>query len=112
MIWIGVLAVGLGSFAFRAVPLLLGAGFALPERTQAILRHAGMGGIAALLISDILGIGSGNGFWTTASTVGAVAVGAVVAWRGGSMTLVVLIGGAVYVGLDLIVAAIACSAAP
>ena len=61
MIWIGVLAVGLGSFAFRAAPLLLGAGFEVPERTQAILRHAGMGGIAALLVSNIVGIGSGMG---------------------------------------------------
>ena len=112
MIWIAVLAVGLGSFAFRAAPLLLGAGFEVPERTQAILRHAGMGGIAALLVSNIVGIGSGNGFCTTASAVAAVAVGAVVAWRGGSMTLVVLTGGAVYVGLDLIVAALACSATP
>ena len=112
MIWIGVLAVGLGSFAFRAAPLLLGAGFQLPQRTQQILRHAGMGGIAALLVSNIIGIGSGNGFVTAASAVVAVTVGAVVAWRGRSMTLVVLSGGAVYMGLDLIVAALGCSATP
>ena len=112
MIWTAVLVVGLGSFVFRAAPLLFGAAFRLPERTQQILRHAGMGGIAALLVSNIIGIGSGNGFCTTASAVAAVTVGAIVAWRGRSMTLVVLTGGAVYIGLALIGAALGCSATP
>ena len=63
MIWIGVLAVGLVALLSGRCPFCLVPDLQLPERTQAILRHAGMGGIAALLISDILGIGSGNGFW-------------------------------------------------
>jgi hypothetical protein len=45
-----------------------------------------MGGFAALLVSNIIGIGSGNGFVTAASAVVAVTVGAVVAWRGRPIT--------------------------
>lgn len=112
MIWIAVLVVGLGSFVFRTAPLLFDAGFRLPERTQQILRHAGMGGIAALLVSNIIGIGSGNGCCTTASAAAAVTAGAIVARRGRSMTPVVLTGGAVYIGLALIGPALGCSATP
>ncbi|HYN71343.1 MAG TPA: AzlD domain-containing protein [Nakamurella sp.] len=59
--WIAVLVAGLGSYAFRVAPLLLGNRLRLRERTQDILRHAGMGGIAALLVSSILGFGSTGG---------------------------------------------------
>jgi branched-subunit amino acid transport protein len=94
--WIAVLLVGLGSYAFRVAPLLLGTRLRLRKPTQDILRHAGMGGIAALLVSSVVGFGSTGGPGAAASAVVAVAAAAVVALRGRSMTLVVLAGGAVY----------------
>jgi len=94
--WIAVLLVGLGSYAFRVAPLLLGTRLQWRKPTQDILRHAGMGGIAALLVSSVVGFGSTGGPGAAASAVVAVAAAAVVALRGRSMTLVVLAGGAVY----------------
>jgi branched-subunit amino acid transport protein len=94
--WIAVLAVGLGSYAFRLTPLLLGARLQVPGRLQGILRHAGMGGIAALLVSSVLSFGTSGGLAGIGSAGAATAVAAVVAWRGRSIAVVVLAGGAVY----------------
>ena len=58
MMWIAVLIAGLGSYALRAVPLILGARLRVPQRTQDVLRHAGMGGITALLVTSIAAIGT------------------------------------------------------
>ena len=103
--WIAVLVVGLGSYALRVSPLLLGARLQLRQRTHDILRHAGMGGIAALLVTSVIGFGTSGGIVAVASAVGAVAIAGVVAVRGGSMTLVVLAGGAVYAAAGLGLAA-------
>ncbi len=94
--WIAVLLVGAASYAFRVAPLLLGSRFQLGERNQDILRHAGMGGIAALLVSSVMGFGSTGGIAAMAAATIAVAVAGVVALRGRSMTVVVLAGGASY----------------
>ncbi len=96
MIWIAVLAVGLGSYAFRLTPLLLGARLTLRQRHQEILRHAGMGGMAALLVTSVVGFGTSEGLTAIASAGAATAVAGVLAWRGRSLALVVLCGGAVY----------------
>lgn len=55
-----------------------------------------MGGIAALLVSSILGFGSTGGACAIAAVLAAVVAAAMVARRGRSMTLVVLAGSAVY----------------
>lgn len=94
--WMAVLVAGLGSYTFRAAPLLLGNRLRLTERTQNILRHAGMGGIAALLASSILGFGSTGGAGAIAAVLAAVVAAALVARRGRSMTLVVTAGSALY----------------
>lgn len=94
--WIAVLVAGLGSYVFRVAPLLLGHRLRLSERTQDILRHAGMGGMAALLASSILGFGSQGGAGAIAAVLAAVGVAALVAWRGRSMTVVVVAGSALY----------------
>jgi branched-subunit amino acid transport protein len=94
--WIAVLAVGLGSYAFRLTPLLLGARVRLRQTTQDMLRHAGMGGMAALVVSSVVGFGTSGGPAAVASATVATAAAAVVAWRGGSMAVVMLAGGAVY----------------
>jgi branched-subunit amino acid transport protein len=99
--WIAVAAVGLGSYAFRLTPLLLGARVRLRQATQDMLRHAGMGGMAALLVSSVIGFGSTGGLAAIASATAATAGAAVVAWRGGSMAVVMLVGGAVYAVIEL-----------
>jgi len=94
--WIAVLVAGLGSYAFRMGPLLLGNRLRLSERSQDILRHAGMGGIAALLASSILGFGPQGGAGAIVAVLVAVVAAGLVAWRGRSMTVVVLAGSALY----------------
>ncbi len=99
--WIAVIAVRRGSYAFRLTPLLLGARVLLPQTTQDLLRHAGMGGMAALLVSSVVGFGTSGGLAAIASAGAATAAAGVVAWRGRSMAVVVLAGGAVYAVIAL-----------
>lgn len=94
--WIAVLVAGFGSYAFRVAPMLLGNRLRLGERTQNMLRHAGMGGMTALLVTSILGFGSQGGPGAIAAVLVAVGVAALVAWGGRSITLVVLAGSACY----------------
>ncbi len=99
--WVAVIAVGLGSYAFRVTPLLLGARVRVRQHPQDILRHAGMGGIAALLVSSVVGFGTLGGLAAVASAGAAVTAAVVIAWRGRSMAVVVLAGGAVYAAIEL-----------
>ena len=99
--WIAVLVAGLGSYAFRMGPLLLGNRLRLSEHSHYILRHAGMGGMAALLASSILGFGSAGGAGAIAAVLVAVVAAGLVAWRGRSMTVVVLAGSALYAVIRL-----------
>ena len=73
----------------------------LRQRPQDILRHAGMGGMAALLVSSVVGFGASGSLAAIASAGAATAIAAVVAWRGRSMAVVVLAGGAVYAVIEL-----------
>jgi branched-subunit amino acid transport protein len=93
-VWIAVLVAGACSYAFRALPLLLGARIRLSERHQRTLRHAGMGGMAALLASSIAGIGRTDGAATLAAAVVAVVAGGALAVSGRSMMVVLCGGGA------------------
>ncbi|MGS0688260.1 AzlD domain-containing protein [Nakamurella sp. GG22] len=102
-VWVVVLLVGAGSYAFRLTPLLLGERLRLGERTQQGLRHAGMGGIAALLLAGVIGHGSsdpsgqaGIELATVLPTAAAVLVAAFVALRGRSMIMVLLTGGTLF----------------
>jgi branched-subunit amino acid transport protein len=52
--------------------------------------------MAALLVSSVVGFGSSGGPAGIASAGAATAAAGVVAWRGRSMAVVVLAGGAVY----------------
>jgi branched-subunit amino acid transport protein len=65
-----------------------------------------MGGMAALLVSGIVGFGTSGGPVAIASAAAATAVAAVAAWRGRSMTVGVLAGGAVYAVIELARAAL------
>jgi branched-subunit amino acid transport protein len=103
MMWIAVLIVGLGSFALRAVPLILGPRLRVAQRTQDVLQHAGIGGITALLVTSVAHIGPAGGATNALPPVAAVAVATVIARRGGSMVLVLLIGAAVFAATEFAV---------
>lgn len=103
MMWIAVLIAGLGSYALRAIPLILGPRLRVPQRTQDVLRHAGIGGITALLVTSVAAIGPAGGASNALPPVVAVAVATVIARRGGSMALVMLIGAAVFGATELAV---------
>jgi branched-subunit amino acid transport protein len=93
-IWIGVLAVGVLSLAFRLGPVLTVARVGLRPRTTGILRHAGAGAIAALVAIAVLRPdGAGVLDWPV---VLAVLVGGLLAWRGRSTLWAVLAGGGVF----------------
>jgi branched-subunit amino acid transport protein len=93
-VWIGVLAVGAASLAFRWIPMVAVHRVGLRPKTADLLRHAGAGAIAALVVLALLRPGGATG--VDAAMLAAVAVGGVLAWRGRSMVWVVLCGGAAF----------------
>ena len=96
MIWLVILAVGLGSFAFRLAPLLLLHRVSLSERGDRVIRDAGIAAITALIAM------SAKQSATTAGSVVpvllAMAVALVLAARGASMFPLLVLGGATYAG--------------
>ncbi|ACV78966.1 AzlD domain-containing protein [Nakamurella multipartita] len=83
--WIAIALVGIGSYALRVTPLLIAGRMRLGERTQLILRYAGIGGMAALLVSALTPPATAGGGHRVPQLV-AVVTCAVVAVRGRSMT--------------------------
>ena len=99
MIWVVLLAVGLGSFAFRLAPLLLFHRINLSERGDRVIRDAGTAAITALIAL------SARQSATTGSVVpvlAAMAVAVVLAARGASMFLLLVFGGATYAGAVIV----------
>jgi branched-subunit amino acid transport protein len=90
-VWIAVLAVGAASLSFRLLPLLAVERLGLGERMADILRHAGAGAIATLVVLAVLRPTGKSG--VDGAVLVAVVVGGLLAWRGHSMPWVVL-GGA------------------
>ncbi len=101
--WIAVVLAGVGSYAMRLAPLVWGERRAIGERTQQVLRHAGMGGIAALVVYSVVGATRGGEIADLLPTLGAIAVAAILTFHGRSMTLALIIGGAVQVVGALVV---------
>jgi branched-subunit amino acid transport protein len=99
-VWIAVLAVGAASLAFRWLPMIAVHRVGLRPRTEETLRHAGAGAIAALVVLAVLRPGGSHG--VDAAVLLAVAVGGLLAWRGRSMLLVVLAGGACFAVATLV----------
>jgi branched-subunit amino acid transport protein len=93
-IWIGVLAVGAASLAFRLLPLVAVERVGMRARTADVLRHAGAGAIAALVTLAVLRPGAGLA--VDPAVLAAVLVGGAVAWRGASLLWVVLAGGGAF----------------
>ena len=93
-VWVVVLVVGAVSLAFRLLPILAVERFGLSPRASSALRHAGTGAVAALVVLAVLG--PAGTVRPEPAVLVAVAAAAVAAWRGWSMTRVVLLGGCVY----------------
>ncbi len=94
MTWAAVLLVGLGSYLFRVVPLLTPHRLRPTERTQSVLRHAGMGGMAALLVSGLIGHDQASS--TLLPALAGVLVTTGMALWGRSMTVCLAAGVSVY----------------
>jgi branched-subunit amino acid transport protein len=93
--WIAIVLAGLGSYALRLAPFIRGERRAMSERTQQVLRHAGMGGIAALVVYSVTGSARSGDLLALIPTVTAITLAAVLTYRGRSMTVALIAGGAI-----------------
>lgn len=91
-VWAVVLAVGVGSYLLRVVPLLMTG--RLTGAVERGLGHAGTAALTGLVVTDVASIGPSP---LLIAALAAAAAGTVVAWRGGSMLRVVVVGVAVHV---------------
>ena len=96
--WAVVLIVGAVSLAIRALPMLTSDAVQLGRRTQQGLRHAGIGAMAALLVTALVPHGKGSTHQNVA-VLAAVALAALMSWRRSSILRVVAVGAAVYLAL-------------
>jgi branched-subunit amino acid transport protein len=94
--WLAIVLVGLGSYAFRLAPLLLGERLTLSARADATLRHAAVGAMTALLVLGVKQVS------TDPISPGSVALGlalatsGTLALAGRTMPVVVVCGGVTY----------------
>jgi branched-subunit amino acid transport protein len=94
--WLAIVLVGLGSYAFRVVPMLLGERMQLSEAADATLRHAAVGAMTALMVLGVQRVAA-DPVSPDAIPVGtALAISGTLALLGRSMPLVVLCGGVTY----------------
>ncbi len=103
MTWIAVVLAGAGSYALRLTPLIWAERLALGDRTQQLLRHAGMGGVAALVVYSVSGSARSGDLLALLPTIVAIALAAVLTFRGRSMTVALIAGGAVQLAGALII---------
>lgn len=87
--WIAIIAVGLGSYGMRVGPLLLRNHFEPPPVVDELIRHAGIAAVTALLVTSSLRVVDRG---PLLPVVAALAVGAVLAWRGKPMYAIVIAG--------------------
>jgi branched-subunit amino acid transport protein len=87
--WLAVIAVGLGSYGMRVGPLLLRNHFEPPAVVDELIRHAGTAAVTALLVTSCLRVIDRG---PLLPVIAALAVGAVLAWRGKPMYVIVLGG--------------------
>jgi branched-subunit amino acid transport protein len=102
--WIVILAVGLGSFLFRVVPMLALARVTSSATVERWIRHAGTAAVTALIAVSTRHGATGR---ATGPTLAAVGVAAVVAARGAPMGRLLLLGGATFACGTIAVAALA-----
>ena len=94
--WLAVVLVGVGSYAFRLVPLLLGQRNRISERADATLRHTAIAAMTALMVLGVKKITADPFSPDTIPVAVALAVSAAVALLGRSMAIVVLCGAVTY----------------
>jgi branched-subunit amino acid transport protein len=87
-----ILVLGVGSYLVRLLPVLAGA--RITSRVERVLAAAGTAALTALVAGDVATADSAG---ATVAATAAVAIGVVVAHRGGSMIRVLLVGVPVYV---------------
>jgi branched-subunit amino acid transport protein len=104
--WVVVVAVGVGSFAFRAVPLFVGGRLAARPGLERRLEHAMPAVLAAMVVLSVQRQGPFGATATTAASAVALTVGAVLAARGRSL-LVTVAGGLTAHWLVLLAVALA-----
>jgi branched-subunit amino acid transport protein len=90
--WIAVACVGLGSYALRLLPMLVGDRVRWSDRVDRAIGHAGLAALTALVIAGVQNHDGSGRPGATLLALTAVIVGAVVACRGCSMPWVVAAG--------------------
>jgi branched-subunit amino acid transport protein len=91
--WLVIVAVGAGSFLFRAAPLLVLQRAKLSPSVDRSIRHAGLAAIAALIATSARHAAHGS---SVAPALLAVAAGVVLGARRASMLRITLVGGGLY----------------
>jgi branched-subunit amino acid transport protein len=94
--WLAIVLVGLGSYAFRVVPMLLGERVRLSQGADVTLRHAAIGAMTALMVLGVEKVAADPFSPDTIALGTALATSGTAALLGRSMPLVVLCGGATY----------------
>ena len=94
--WIAVLGVGLGSFALRFAPMVLGARVTESDAVQRSADLAGTAALAALVATALRFHSTGAGPGELVAVAAATAVGAALAHRGRPMPVVLIAGMAAY----------------
>lgn len=90
--WIAVACVGLGSYALRLLPLLVGDRLRWPGAVDRAIGHAALAALTALVIAGVQHHDGGGRPGATLWALTAVIAGAAVARRGRSMVVVVAAG--------------------
>lgn len=98
--WLAIGLVGLGSYAIRVAPLLLGERLRVPDRGDAVLRHAAVGAMTALLVLGVQRVTTDPLSGDALAMAAALAIAGTVAVLGRPLPLVVGFGGLAY-GLTL-----------
>ncbi|MGD9704877.1 MAG: AzlD domain-containing protein [Acidimicrobiia bacterium] len=93
MTWLVMIAVGLGSYAFRLGPLLVLQRVTLSDRADRLIRNAGTAAITGLIVVSTKQSATGS---AALPAVLAVSVAAVFAARRASMIRLLALGGAIY----------------
>lgn len=100
MTWLVILAVGVGSFVFRAGPLLLLQRKPLRDAGDRVIRHASAAAITALIALATRQSAAGG---TVVPALLAVGVAIVLAAHDASMLRLLVCGGAIYAGSAVVI---------
>jgi branched-subunit amino acid transport protein len=92
--WTVVVAVGVGSYLLRALPLVVGRRWFRSMRVAGTMAPAGTAALAALVATGLRGASSGPG--QTVTVLAAAVIALAVAVRGASLLRVLAFGGTTY----------------